>query len=235
MLTFLTFLWRPLPGYRSTFRPEHVNALRRALERHYHAPFRMVLVTDQPFAAYDRGIDVYRLWDDLARVPNPSGRGNPSCYRRLRVFSRNAGTWLGERFVCLDLDCVITGDLTPLFAGGEDFRIWQSSTAGNPYNGSMWMLRAGARPHVWEDFDPQLSPTLTKRAGLFGSDQAWMALACPDESTWGPADGVYSFRNHLKGGADPLPSNARVVFFHGSVDPWDRRAQALAWVRDNWG
>ena len=236
MLTFLTFLWRPAPGYRSAFGPSHVNALRRMVERHYQRPHRFVLVTDQPFAGYDRGIDVYNLWPDFARIPNPSGRKNPSCYRRLRVFSRNAGHWLGDRFVCLDLDCVITGDLEPLFAGDEDFRIWKSSTQGNPYNGSMFMLRAGARPQVWEGFDPQDSPAATKRAGLFGSDQAWIAHCLgPNEATWGPADGVYSFRNHLKAGADPLPANARVVFFHGAVDPWSHRGQRVPWVRENWG
>lgn len=233
MLTFVTFKWSPPPGYRSAFEGKHVDVLRRMVARHYRKPHRFVLVTDDPRGVHEKDVELFELWPDFSTLRNPSGIKNPSCYRRLKLFARNAGGWLGERFVCLDLDTVITADITPLFEEECDFRIWRSSTSGNPYNGSLWMLRAGARPQVWEDFDPSSSPFETKRAGFYGSDQAWIAHKLGrQERTWGPEDGVYSFRNDLKAGG--LPVDARIVFFHGAIDPWSSQAQRLPWVREHW-
>lgn len=234
-LTFLTFKWKGPAAYRSKFEGHHVDTLRRMVRRNYALPHRFVCVTDDPAGITEPDIELFELWGDFGTVQNPSGRQNPSCYRRLRVFARNAGEWLGPRFVCLDLDTVITGDLTPLFAGGEDFKIWRSHTSGNPYNGSLWMLKAGSRPRVWEDFDQDTSPMATKRALLFGSDQAWIAYCLGDqEATWDARDGVLSYRNDIAPRGGRLPSAARVVFFHGRVDPWSPEAQRLPWVREHY-
>lgn len=234
-LTFVTFKWRAPPGYRSTFRGEHVDTLRRMVARNYDRPHRFVCVTDDAEGIEEPDVELFELWPDLARVTNPSGRGNPSCYRRLRVFAKNAGAWLGPRFVCLDLDCVIVGDLAPLVDRPDPFVIWRSTTTGNPYNGSMFMLEAGARPQVWEDFDPVMSPIETRRARLFGSDQAWIAHRLgAGEAVWTPADGVHSFRNEIREAQGRLPKGARVVFFHGKVDPWDAEARRLSWVREHY-
>lgn len=234
-VTFIAFKWRPPQGYRSTFGPKHVDVLRRMIRRHYHGPHRFMLITDDHRGLEEEDIECRQIWDYLAKVPNPSGRGNPSCYRRLAMFASNVGEWAGERFCVLDLDMVITGDITPLFAGGEDFKIWKSTTVGNPYNGSMWMLRAGARTRVWEDFNEVLSPRATRAAGFFGSDQAWMALSLgPNEATWGPLDGVFSYRVELAPHNGRLPAGARMVSFHGRVDPWSAEAQRLGWVREHY-
>lgn len=233
-LVFVTFKWRAPIGYRSSFTGHHVDVLRRMVGRHYFGDHRFVVITDDASGITEPDVEIMELWDAYNWVPNPSGRKNPSCYRRLRLFARNVGEWLGPRFVCLDLDCVITGQLNPLFDNDDDFRIWRSATSGNPYNGSMWQLRAGSRPQAWENFDPQMSPRLTKASGLYGSDQAWMAYALPGAPTWGREHGVLSYRNDLHSGADPLPADARIVFFHGKIDPWSSSAQARPWVRDNW-
>ncbi len=235
MLTVVTFKWRAPAGYRSTFRGEHVDTLARMVRRHYAGPHRFVCITDDASGILDPDVEIFELWSDFGAVANPSGRKNPSCYRRLRLFARNTGDWLGDRFVCLDLDCVITGDLAPLWDVDDDFRIWRSTTSGNPYNGSMWMMKAGARPEVWEDFDPQLSPYQTSRAGYYGSDQAWLAYRLGSrEATWGPEDGVHSYRSNLLPNGGRLPKDSRVVFFHGKFDPWDPEPQRLAWVREHY-
>lgn len=235
MITVVCFKWRAPPGYRSTFHGRHVDVLRRMVRRHYAGPHRFICITDDVRGIEEPDVECFELWPDLAGVINPSGRKNPSCYRRLRLFAAQPGAWLGERFVVLDLDAVITGDLGPLWDRPEDFLIWKSTTSGNPYNGSMWMLNAGARPTVWRDFDPASSPAQTKAAGFYGSDQAWIAHRLgAGEATWGPADGVLSFRNDLGSGRAPLPKEARVVFFHGKFDPWDHEAQKLPWVREHW-
>lgn len=239
-LTICTFKWNK-PGYRSTFRADHVKILRRMVARHYRHPHRFVLFTDTPGidSAVLEGddVEVYELWDSYAHLQNPSGHRNPSCYRRLRIFARNVGDWLGKRIVSLDLDTVITGDMTPVWDRREDFVIWGDTNRANPYNGSMVLFDAGARPQLWEDFDPILSPALSRKMGYFGSDQAWIA-AClgPREKVWSKFDGVYSFRNDIQPiGARVLPRAARIVFFHGRHDPWGTDTQRMApWIAEHY-
>ena len=147
----------------------------------------------------------------------------------------------------MDLDCVVTSDLSPLWDRDEDFVIWGDTSPKTPYNGSMFLLRTGTRCQVWEDFDPKSSPARGRALGYFGSDQAWIAARLgPHEARWSQKDGVYSYRNDIKAGpskangvrlrgdASALPSDARIVMFHGNVDPWSAEAQRLAWVRKNY-
>jgi len=238
-LTIVTFLWRPKKHYRSSYTTEHVDILRRMVRRHYKKPHRFVLVTDDPTGLTERDIECFELWSDFSEMVNPSGGNNPSCYRRLRLFAPEPGAFLGERFVCVDLDTVITGNLAPLWDREEDFVIWKSPGGGNhrnPYCGSMFMLTAGARPQVWMDFDPHRSPVLTTAHGLFGSDQAWIAYRLgPEEATWSEADGVYSYRSQVQmKHRGVLPRGAKIVFFHGKPDPEDPEPQRLQWVRQNY-
>jgi hypothetical protein len=227
----VTFLWRT-PGYRSKYTVRHVDILRRMVRRNYDRPHRFVLITDDAAGLNEPDIECFQLWDDLSQIKNPSGANNPSCYRRLKLFAPNTAEWLGPRFVCVDLDTVIVGNMAPLWDRPEDFVIWRSPGGNqNPYCGSMWMLRAGARPQVWLDFDPVRSPIETIRHGLFGSDQAWIAHRLgPNEATWGPEHGALSYR---MGGLDrrPLPGSARIVFFHGKPDPDEQGPQSKLWVR----
>lgn len=237
MLTFVTFRWAPPRGYRSQFRPQAVVALRDMIRRHYPHPHRFVCVCDDPSGMGD--VETMALWNEFANIPNPNGRHNPSCYRRLKLFAPEAAEMFGERIVCLDLDMVAVADLTPLFDRDEDFIVWGESDYPTTqwYNGSVWMLRAGTRTKVWTEFDPKTSPLLAKRAGKKGSDQGWLSyiLSNPREATWGRNDGVYSFRKHIQPMGGHLPANARLIAFHGKVDPWHWQAQRHDWVRENWG
>lgn len=234
MLTVVTFRWRPYAGYRSEFPAAAVNTLAKMVRRHYRGPNRFVCFTDDP-RGIGSGVEVKALWDDLADVPNPSGaRRNPSCYRRLKLFDPAMRELLGERILCLDLDMVITGDVTPLWDRPEDFVAWGDTRYDNHYNGSMFLLRAGALPQVWEDFHPKRSPREARDAGYFGSDQGWLSYKLRDAwPRWTAADGVYSYRNHIAA-TGQLPADARIVSFHGHVDPWDADARRLAWVRKHY-
>lgn len=232
MLTVVCFKWRPATGYRSHFGADAVNTLRRMVARHYQRPHRFVCVTDDA-AGLDIAVDVVPLWDEFAAIPSPHGGHNPSCYRRLRMFAADAGAVFGPRFVCVDLDTVITGDVAPLWDRPEDFVIWGETDPRSWYNGSMFLLTAGARRQVYERFDPRRSPHQAKAAGRFGSDQGWIShVLGPGEARWTRSDGVYSYRVHLKPNASQLPPGARMVMFHGQIDPWSAPARALPWVRE---
>ena len=236
VLNVVCFKWKPLPMYRSTFKAEHVNVLRSMVGRHYHKPHRFTCVTDDP-AGIDADVQVVKLWEDFARVGNPWGRTNPSCYRRLKMFSKEARDMFGPRVLCLDLDSCLTDDVTPLWDRPEDFVCWGDTNPTTPYNGSMWLLRTGTRTHVWEDFDPKRSIREAKAKGYFGSDQAWLGVALgPDEPKWSTRDGVYSFRNHLRMSRERvLPEGCRIVLFHGRHDPWDPDVQRkFEWAREHW-
>lgn len=235
-LTVVTYKWKPRPGYRSTFGPETVNVLKRMVDRHYPDPHRFVCLTDDP-TGIDADVDVLPMWEDFADVPSPHGGKNPSCYRRLRSFSAEAKDLFGPRFVSIDLDCVITGDLRPVWNRYDDFVIWGDTNPqpGSHYNCSMVLMSAGARRQVWEKFNPLTSPQQSLKARCYGSDQGWVSyILGPGEVKWTKADGVYSFRNDLRAGHKPLPADARVVIFHGCIDPWSVDAQRLPWVKEHW-
>lgn len=232
-LSIVCWRWKPAPGYRSQFGPATVNTLRAMVDRHYAKPHRFLCVTDDP-AGIDADVEIVPLWADFATVPSPHGGKNPSCYRRLRAFHPAIGEVFGPRFVSMDLDCVVTGDLRPLWDRPEDFVIWGDTNPKTHYNGSMMLLTAGARRQVWERFDPVKSPRDAMRAGCFGSDQGWISYCLGGgETKWNKRDGVYSFRNDLQRRPD-LPENCRIVFFHGKTDPWTADPLRYPWVAANY-
>jgi len=215
-LTVVCFKWAT-PGYRAVFTSEHVNILRRMVLRHYPVQHRFLCITDDP-KGLDDGIESFPIWDDHRAVPNPTGGGRPSCYLRLKLWAPEMAAVLGPRWVMLDLDCVITGDLRPLFDRPEDVVMWQSPTNEWPYNGAMMMANSGARPQVWEQFDPKESPRITNKRGYRGSDQAWLSHIIPGESTWGEKDGVW-FMQRMRP-RDRLPKDCRIVFTTAGDPPW---------------
>jgi hypothetical protein len=229
--------WLPPRGYRSTFGPETVNVLHRMVSRYFPALERFICVTDDPTGLED-GIEIVPIFNDFAHVPSPHGGNNPSCYRRLRMFHPDAEQWFGKRFVSLDLDVVITGDLRPLWDRPEEIVFWGDTNTqpGSHYNGSMMLMTAGCRPQVWTDFDPLTSPRKALASQAFGSDQGWISYRLgPGEAKWSKADGVYSFRIHIERNGRRLPSNAKVVVFHGRNDPWERRLQAVyPWIAEHY-
>jgi hypothetical protein len=204
------------------------------VRRNYPHPIRVICVTDNT-EGIDGSIETMPLWNDFADVPNPHGVTNPSCYRRLKVFAPEAREWFGDRFVCLDLDTVIVGDLTPLWERTEDFVIWGETNPRSFYNGSMFMMTAGARRQVLDTFNPKVSPHQARSAGKFGSDQGWISYCLGHgEATWTTADGVYSYNLHLRHNGRKLPENARITMWHGALDPWQPGAQAVPWVREHY-
>ncbi|MGF1456571.1 MAG: hypothetical protein ACFB6R_14485 [Alphaproteobacteria bacterium] len=246
MLTVVCWKWRPVPGSRHPAAPytaHHVNVLRAMVRRHLHRSHNFVCVTDDP-QGIDRDIRIVPLWDDLRDL----GR----CYLRLKAFAPDMAGCLGDRFVSIDLDTVIVDDITPLFETDMPFKIWGDVLASTPYNGSLWLLRAGARPSVWSAFDPEADIPRAAEAGFIGSDQAWLSLHLgPGEAKWGRDDGVFSFRHHILGRRNwPLgalrrslpeamrarpPHGARIVFFHGTHDPSHPSVQdTFPWIKEHW-
>jgi hypothetical protein len=199
------------------------------VKRHYGEPFRFICFTDDP-AGISPEIEALPIWDDHASVPNPTGGGRPSCYRRLKLFDPGMKEVLGERFVMLDLDTVVCGNLSALWNRPEPIVMWKSPTNQWRFNGAMFMADTGARPDVWTDFDPIESPKLTTSLGFRGSDQAWLSYKLPQgEAEWTQKDGVYYYGSMAN--RRVLPKNAKIVFTTGGSAPWTLKHP---WVRQHY-
>lgn len=208
---------------------EDVNIWASQVDRWLDRPAELVCITDDP-EGIDGAIRTIPLWRDNFE----HGRD----WHRLRIFSEEMADIIGPRFVSLDLDTVICGDLDPLFANDAPFMAYQDPFR-DQYCTAMFMMDAGAFPHVWQDFDPQAAIRL-RQLGVFGGyDQAWISHVLPGQPRWTASDGVLSFRvdvlrNHPLHPA-ALPDGARVINFHGKHNPRDADVQAVCpWIADYW-
>lgn len=233
MITVVCWKWRPNGTWSRHYNSDHVNALERMLKQHLHTPHKLVCVTDDPTGI---NCETVPLWEYGETKTLPE---KPNCYRRLYAFSNEAKNIFGDKFISIDLDCLIMpgpdGEgITPLVNQPDDFVIvngYREATKKGccPYNGSMWLLKAGSRAAAWEEFNPEKSPieaqsnVLPNGKKYYGSDQAWLAHKFPNEKTWGPDDGVMSFVRDAKG--KEIPESCRIMFFAGHIKPWSNHLQ----------
>ena len=230
-LLIVTFKWTD-SSYRAKYTSEHVNILASAIRRNYLFPHRVVCYTDDP-NGLDSAIEARPLWNDLASIPNPTGGGRPSCYRRLRLFAPEIQDELSERFVMLDLDTIITGDLAPLWNRPEPLVFLRCIHPGASwhYNGGMWLGTRNCAPELWTEFDAEKHPQQANTNGFKGSDQGWINYRLwPGLPTWGPEDGVHRVTQFLRGKFPPRGS--RIIFCFGDKPPWTLKH--FDWVRRNY-
>lgn len=227
MITFTCWKWsRPKTGYQlpqvCEYTVEHVNTLYSMLSRHMSKPFRLVCITDTITDHFCEGVI-------KTCYPSPSYSELGGCYRRLVQFNHA----VSDRWMMLDLDCVITDDLVPLVRELEQYdfamnRYWRNNNKPRQhYNGALQWHTAVARPEVWQKFLGKPSAKAIERdRQLVGTDQAWIShVLGPGEKTVGPEDGVYDISQI----GDKLPADARIVFFPGAHDP---SVSQYDWVRE---
>jgi hypothetical protein len=182
------------------------------VERHLSLPHTLACVTDTPEGLRD-DIEIIVPPGDFVGIETPTwGGGLPNCFRRLAMFRPDAADIFGERFVCMDTDCVIADSLDPLFERDEDLIMYRGTNFSRPYNGSMMMLTAGCRPKVYNLFKPELA----SKAGYqyVGSDQSWISYVLGEgEAVWGHEDGVAWFGSRWN-------RDTRIMFFPGHPKPW---------------
>lgn len=231
MLSVVVWKWKANSEYRQVYTADHVNRFRGMLSRNLTLPHRLVCVSDD-FEGLNPDIIQVPIWD----FPKVEIKGNkPNCYRRLRMYSKEAREILGERILSIDLDCVIVANIDSLVDRSEDFVAWNKG--GVPYQGGMILHTPGTRTFLWDEFDPVESRALGKAKGYCGSDQAWVSARLPaGEAVWTAKDGVLSYKasirsnvHHAKTGE--LPPGTKIVFFHGNPKPWELRDR---FVREHW-
>lgn len=228
MLTVVCWRWG------GVFGPEYVNRLKLGLRKHLRLDHRLVCITDDA-----TGIDV-----DVAVLPIRHYTNTPRCRRRMKQYDARFARALGERILSIDLDVVITGDLTPLVDRPEPIVCWKVGYAG-VFSGSFVLYRFDALDGAYQLFaaDPVRYPRLVQRRGV-ASDQAmlnaWLKTQ-PAIPFWTEADGIrtyfgagYEQLAYLGiGPSQPeLPSGTRLVVL-GSADKAAMDAVQYPWVREH--
>lgn len=222
-------------GAGRDFRPEHVNVLQRMFARHLPEPHRFICIADDT-EGFDSAVEVIPTPPEakaLAHLRTPEGGRFPSCYRRLWMFSDEARC-LGERVMLVDIDLLLTDDVSPLFAQTDDFVGWKPRASWGHNNrrigGGLYLLTPGTRTQVWTGFNGAGSIAQARKAGYRGSDQAWMSYKLQGCTVLPPDCGVISIRDIDNGETLP-PPGTRMVQHNGTVKPWTSKVE---WVRDLW-
>jgi hypothetical protein len=250
MITILTWLWRQ-EGYHTQYTAEHVNIWADMVRRHARVPHELACVTDMP-EGIDPAVRIIPLPRIFERIQNrywSKAAGRVHCYRRLDLWRRDAAKTYGERICSMDLDVVIRDDITPILTRPEDVVLFAGTAVKRPYNGSLLLLTAGARPKVYESFTPAKAEHASSIYA--GSDQAWISYALGwAEATYTAADGVHWWERqreaptakdkpHLRAWPNRQKRlerkiKPRMLFFPGRVKPWDHDVHGLDWVADHY-
>lgn len=203
------------------------------VKRNLTIPHKFICVTDDDI----EGIDTVPL-DWTKHVPG-------TVYMRLMQHNPD---WcranLGERVMSLDIDMVVTGLLDEIASRTEDIVLWRNPNFPQPgrafYQSSIQLFSAGARPELWEDFDPK---TLLTTEGLpinwrfGGREQAWISERLNwQEAYFDHRDGIYGAgRLGGKGIYTELPENARLVSFPGAREPSQPEVQEKhPWIKEHY-
>ena len=237
MISIVTWLWKsdnPHPKKQMYFGADHVNRLASMLKRNIDPGFdyELVCVTDMA-DGIDESVRVFPLWPDYREMGG--------CYRRLKMFSNSYVNDFRPYILSMDLDTVIVGNVTNILRTvvNKDFQAWGDTHPRTHYNGSLWSLRMGSNPQVWDEFirNPRDIPTITRHKGFVGTDQAVFSHVFGEsKAKWGKRDGVYSFNiHHVKSKHPELYGDERIVFFHGKADPSQTFLyNDYPWIQQHW-
>lgn len=194
-----------------------VQRLQREVAKHLDLEHRFVCVTVREI----EGVECVPPINDL-----------PGWWGKVNLFSFNV---MDEMNLYLDLDVVITGDLTELVQKYQKSALamptnWAQSGHGGCQSSLMiWKKNYNVR-QVYDLFDPSIAhwPPVNKPGVLWG-DQEWITkLRDQDRIQVTPIDPAWvkSYKYHCRGG---LPADTRVVVFHGEPKPSGVREPWFVW------
>jgi hypothetical protein len=224
--------------------PEYVNRLYAMVARHLRGPFRFVCLTDR----------VEGIRAEVQCLPIPEltlDNGEPERgWKKLTTFEADLHGLRGTALF-LDLDVVITADITPFFEVPGEFLIihdWKRRWRVTG-NSSVYRFQLGAHADVLAQFranqvqakadfrneQAYLSDVLHRQGKLSYWDDSWCAsykyhcIPAWPTSYW----------------RDPIiPTGARIIIFHGVMNPPDalagrnmgnwRHARPAQWIADYW-
>ncbi len=224
--------------------PEYVNRLYGMVRRHLRGEFRFVCLTDRA-----EGIRPEVSCLPIPELALPEGipeRG----WKKLTTFAADLHGLQGTALF-LDVDVVIVDDITPFFEQPGEFLIihdWK-----RPWritgNSSVYRFRIGAHVDVLEHFRQHHADIRAR----FRNEQAYLsdALHRRGQLAYWPKAWCASWKyhciprfplNYLM--APSVPPGARILVFHGVVNPPDalaglsqgnwRKALPAPWIEQHW-
>lgn len=215
MLTVWCLWWRD-PANPDKYGEYYVQRLQRDVRKQLTIPHRFVCVTEEEI----EGVETL-----APRVDWPGWWG------KIDLFCLGE---VGETNLYLDLDVVITGDLTEMvMRHAHDVLATPWNWAASGHGGcqsSVMIWHGNMAALIAHRFDPQRDahwPPVNK-PGVFWGDQEWIT----DNRDRGfpvtqiNADWVKSYKYHCR---DGLPEGAKVVVFHGEPKPADVKASWFQW------
>jgi hypothetical protein len=228
-------------GFR--YGAHHVRLLKDAVKKHLTVPYEFICVTDRPHS-FDADKDIRPVvMDRTTHVPGKE-------WAKWMTFHPNGPELFGgDRFLQLDLDAIICGNIDSIVQRSEPLVVWRNPARvpwDNPkrwssralYNGSIILHTLGTAPDLWRCFVDNKDNILRHMRDT----QALMsAVMDTDAPHWDGKDGIYRLaREDTPGsgitGDQGLPADARIVFFPGSEHkPWLSKVRSVfPWITDYW-
>jgi len=229
-LRIVTWFWNDPEAKNLAFfewTPDHVHKLAAGFKRHLKIPHEFCVVTDRGSELDASKVRIIPMWDDL--------RNWKRCYTRLKAFSPEMYNTIGPRFVSVDLDTLIVGDITSIFDRPEPFVGYRDSKNPLCYSGALWMKDYEAENQVWETIRLVRALDLGE-ARYVGSDQCWITTAIGPKlrPRWSREDGIYDFWNIE--GLPKLPENSKIIFFNGMTRDMSMKKfqDTCPWIEEHW-
>ena len=141
----------------------------------------------------------------------------------------------------LDLDTVIVGDITELLENRKLTMLSDFFRPDKTKNSALMLIPHREKARVWNTFNR--FPELFMKRYKKGGDQEFINKIYPDAETWQDLypNNMVSYKTHVihkkknqyttrySIGNGSLPSDAKIVCFHGQPRPWD---SGEIWVKD---
>jgi hypothetical protein len=189
------------------YRVEHVTKLRKGVSTHLPTPHRFVCLTDIPGDVTAAGVEAITL-------PAPWA----GWWSKINLFAPNL---LIGPVLYLDLDSLVTGDLTPLVRTSEGITMVADFYSPHMMNSSA-MAWNGDFSAIWHAFSRDsatLSRAWDRQPGARVGDQGFihdtLRAAGQHIDTFDPSH-VVSLKQKARHAAPP---NARVISCHGTPKP----------------
>lgn len=219
----------------SKYGPEYVNRLHAMARRRSKGEFRFVCLTDDA-----RGVNPAVECFPIPELTLPNGSPERG-WKKLTTFQADLHGLRGTALF-LDLDVVIVGDMDPFFELPGEFLIihdWKRPWRVTG-NSSVYRFELGAHADVIDKFRVQQQEIKQR----FRNEQAYLSqmMHLQGKLKYWPADWCRSYKYHAiprwpmnYWRAPVIPDRARIIVFHGEVNPPDasagRRNRALRFVR----
>jgi len=236
MLNVVCFKW----GDKYT--PSYVNNLYAGVDKFLNADYKFTCITDNP-SGLNPNIKIYPLWNEVSEIKDTKYiKKKLNCYRRLKLYDSKILEIFNYNLLVLDIDTIISGDITFLAELDKNAFYCCKSTGRNGYalNPSVTRIVDNKISKVWEEFkkDPLTVIKKSHKAGWTGSDQAVISYLLNDKvQCLGFDNGIISFRDEkhiFQKNTSKLPDSIKIISFYGDDEINEDLVLQYPWIENFW-